>query len=127
MSIRTERMASMLQREVADILRLEFSSEISHMVTVTGVRITNDLSIATVHISVFGDTPGEKGAVLDDLKTLSPRIRGSLGRRIRHQVRSIPELKFVLDDSLAEAARLEELFGRIHSQSAPEGSGSIED
>lgn len=120
MSIRTERVASLLQREVADILRLEFSSQIQSMITVTGVRVTRDLGIAYVYVSVFGDTEVERQTALDELRALSVKIRTSLARRIRHQLRGVPELRFFLDDSLTEAARLEELFGKIHSEG---GSG----
>ena len=123
MSIRTERVASMLQRELADIIRLEFAGELSAMITVTGVRVSGDLGIAYVHVSVYGDSPGEKESAISELKALGSRIRGSLGRRIRHQLKGIPELRFVLDDSLAEAARLDELFGQIHDKDrSPDGA-----
>jgi len=116
MSIRTERVASMLQRELADILASEFSDRLKPMVTVTGVRVTNDLSIATCHVSVFGDDPEQKHAVLGHLKDLTAQIRSRLAARIRHQLKSVPEIRFHLDETLAEAARLEELFGRIRKE-----------
>jgi len=120
MSIRTERVASMLQREIAELLRLEFSSEIQSMVTVTGVRVTNDLGIAYIYISVYSDPDVDKEAAIDELKSFSGRIRKSLAKKIRHQLRGVPELKFFLDDTLNEAARLEELFGKINADAPPE-------
>lgn len=122
MSIRTERVASMLQREIAEILRGEFSSQIQFMITVTGVRVTNDLGIAYVYVSVYGNSGTNNQAAIDELKSLSSKIRGSLGKRIRHQLRGVPELRFFLDDTLNEAARLEELFGRINTNRASDES-----
>ena len=116
MSIRTERVASLFQREVASILGSEFADQLHPMVTVTSVRVTADLSIAYVYVSVFGDSEHLKKAVLAKLKDLTPKIRKSLGRAIRHQVKSIPELRFFLDRSLEHAHRMDELFGQIREE-----------
>lgn len=116
MSIRTERVASMLQREIAEILRLEFSGELQSMITVTGVRVTKDIGTAYVYVSVYGAPDSNKEAAIDELKSFSKRIRKSLAKIIRHQLKGVPELKFFLDNTLNEAARLEELFGKIHTE-----------
>lgn len=129
MSIRTERVASLFQREIAGILGSEFSDQLHPMVTVTHVRVTADLSIAYIYVSVMGDSAGQKKAVVSKLTDLTPRIRRSLGRAIRHQVKSIPELKFFLDESLEHASRMNELFGQIReerSQRSPEDSQDSE-
>jgi len=116
MSIRTERVASLFQREIAGILGSEFADQLHPMVTVTGVRVTADLSIAYVYVSVMGDSAGQKKAVVSKLTDLTPRIRKSLGRAIRHQVKSIPEIRFFLDESLEHASRMNELFGQIREE-----------
>ncbi len=116
MSIRTERVAKMLHREMAEILSTDYSDQLQPMVTVTGVRVTNDLSIANFYVSVMGDNAEQKSAVLGHLKDLTIRIRTNLAGRIRHQVKSIPEVRFHLDQTLTEAAHLEELFGRIRKE-----------
>ncbi len=116
MSIRTERVASLFQREIAGILGTEFADQLHPMVTVTGVRVTADLSIAYVYVSVMGDSAGQKKAVVAKLKDLTPRVRKSLGRAIRHQVKSIPEIRFFLDESLEHASRMDELFGQIRQE-----------
>jgi ribosome-binding factor A len=116
MSIRTERVASLFQREIAGILSLEYADILHPMVTVTGVRVTNDLSIAYIYLSVMGDSPAQKNAVLAKIKDLTPRIRKSLGQAIRHQVKSIPELRFFLDETLETAHRMDELFGKIKEE-----------
>ena len=116
MSIRTERVASMLQRQLAEILATDFGDQLKPMVTVTGVRVTNDLSIASCYVSIFGDSIEQRQAVMGHLKDLTPRVRTRLAARIRHQLKSVPEVRFLLDDTLSEAARLEELFGKIRDE-----------
>lgn len=116
MSIRTERVASLFQREIAGILGSEFADQLHPMVTVTNVRVTADLSIAYVNVSVMADSNGQKQAVVAKLKDLTPRIRKSLGQAIRHQVKSIPELRFFLDETLEHASRMDELFGKIREE-----------
>jgi ribosome-binding factor A len=119
MSIRTERVASMLQREIAEILRHDFASQIEHMITVTGVRVTNDLGKAYIYVSVLGDDDTVKQTAIDELKSLTVQVRKTLAGKIRHQLKGVPELRFFLDDSFSEAARLEELFGQIHAGDKP--------
>ena len=106
----------MLQREMAEILSKEFSDQTKPLVTVTGLRITNDLSIASVYVSVLGDSDEQKHAVLGHLKDVSGRIRFRLAARTRHQLKAVPEIRFFLDEKLTEAAKLEELFGRIREE-----------
>lgn len=114
MSIRTERVAKLLQREVADILQQDFSQHL--MVTVTDVRVTKDLSIAYVYVSVMGTTAEQRQATFRHLQDQNAQIRQALAGRIRHQMRSVPELKFFLDESLERAERMETLFERIRAE-----------
>jgi ribosome-binding factor A len=116
MSIHTERIAELVQREVARILQREYSDQLQPMVTVTRARMTGDLSIAYVYASVMGDTTEEREATFRQLKSLAPEIREKLASRIRHKVREIPELKFFHDESLQKAKRMENLFDRIREE-----------
>lgn len=116
MSIRTERVARLIQRDVADLLQTEFSEQLPSLVTVTDARVTKDLSIAYIYVSVYGETPAQRQASFRHLEELTSQIRGALGRRIRHQVRSIPEIRFFLDDSLERAQHMENLFDRIREE-----------
>lgn len=116
MSIRTERVARLVQREIASILLSDFSQEIPGLVTVTGARMTGDLSIAYVYVSVLSPTEGEKNAVFRHLDSLTADIRVELASRIRHQVRKIPELRFFLDETQEQVARLEALFDDIRTE-----------
>lgn len=116
MSIHTERVAELVQREVARILQREYSDQLQPMVTVTHVRMTGDLSIAYVYASVMGDNSEEREATFKQLKALAPEIRDELASRIRHKVKEIPDLKFFLDESLQRAKRMENLFDRIREE-----------
>ena len=123
MSIRTERVGKMIQREVADLLHNEFHEASHALLTVTDARVTKDLSIAYVNVSVLADTPAQRQTALKRLDALTPQIRQALAQRIRHQVRRIPELRFFLDEAAQNAARLDELFAQIHAADAPRPDG----
>lgn len=127
MSIRTERVASLLQREIASILSTEYGDQLQPMVTVTGVRVTPDLSIAYVYVSVFGDTEAKKKAAVGHLKDLTPRIRSSLASAIRHQMKSIPEIRFFLDETQERAKKLDDLFDRIRKERRHRGADTEPD
>lgn len=116
MSIYAERVAELVQREVARILQREYSDQLQPMVTVTRARMTGDLSIAYVYASVLGETSEQRKATFKQLKSLTPEIRQHLASRIRHKVQEIPELKFFLDESLQKAKRMENLFERIREE-----------
>jgi ribosome-binding factor A len=125
MSIRTERISRMVQREVADLLQGEFHEASHSMLTVTGARVTKDLGIAYVDVSVLGETPQQRQAAFKRLDALTPQIRQALAQRIRHQVRRIPELRFFLDESQQHVAHMDALFAQIRAE-RHEPSGSAE-
>ena len=75
------------------------------IISVTKVRVTVDLSLAKVYLSVF---PNDKAAnVLDALQKNSPLIKHDLSQLTRHQLRRVPELNFYLDDSLEYIDQIE--------------------
>lgn len=78
------------------------------MITVTTVRISPDLGMAKVYLSIFASP--DKEAVLKEVKTLTKEVRKYLGDQVRHQLRIVPELVFVLDDSLDHIERIEDLI-----------------
>ncbi len=78
------------------------------MISVTVVRVTPDLSLARIHVSIF---PGDnKKEILKQIRIANPRIRGMLGRRIGKQIRVIPELEFYIDDSLDYIENIDRLL-----------------
>ena len=78
------------------------------MVSVTRTRVSPDLSICTAYLSVF---PSEKGEeLLKNIESNTKTIRYELGTRVHNQLRSIPELRFFIDDSLDYIERIDELL-----------------
>ena len=121
MSIRTERVAKLIQREIAEVLGTEFSEQLQPLVTVTGARVTKDLSIAYLYVSILESTPEQRKASFRHLEGLTHKIRSALAARIRHQLRTVPELKFFLDESQFEASKMEDLFAKIRAERARRG------
>ena len=78
------------------------------MFTVTTVRITPDLSIAKVYISMFPTK--DKETVLARITENAATIRYELGKRIGKQMRVVPELKFFIDDSLDYIEKIDDLL-----------------
>ena len=78
------------------------------LVSVTRVRVSPDLSICTAYLSIF---PSEKSEqLIENINTNEKQIRFELGRRVRNQLRIIPELRFYLDDSLDYIDHIDELL-----------------
>ena len=106
---RQQKVSRLLQKELGEYLQRS-GPEITggKMITVTVVRISPDLGIAKVYLSVF---PGE-GAE-ECVKAISEKaglVRSTLGNRLRNQLRHIPQFSFFLDDSLDYIDRIEDLL-----------------
>lgn len=106
---RQQKIGSLLQRDISDIFLKEASASVAGaLVSITKVRVSPDLSFAKVYISVF---PFEKSeAVLKSVKSSVSLIRGALGRRVREQLRIVPELAFHIDDSMEYVENIEKLI-----------------
>lgn len=78
------------------------------LVTVTSVSISPDLSIARVRLSIFPQDKVEP--VLKQVEAESKTFRYELGKRVRHQLRIIPELHFYIDDSLDYLENIDNLL-----------------
>lgn len=106
---RQRKVAREIQRNLAEIIRSKGMALFGGaMVTVSEVRISPDLSIAKVYVSIF---PSEKAeAVIRQLRDNVKAYRGELGRLTAKQFRIIPELVFYLDASLDYAEHIDELL-----------------
>lgn len=109
MSTRQNKVSKQIQKDIAEILQQHVQGfAAGKMLTVTSVRITPDLSLARIYISVF---PSEKGS--DYVGILNSNInmyRNELSKRLRHQLRIMPELVFYLDDSLDYLENIDKLL-----------------
>jgi ribosome-binding factor A len=108
-SLRQNKVNSLLQKEMAEVIQLEGRHLLpGGLITVTGVRVSPDLGIAKVYVSLF--PVKDKKAALERIREHSHQFRGSLGRRIGKQVRIVPELLFYLDDSLDRQEEIDRLL-----------------
>ena len=109
---RTDRVAQQIQKEIAVILQREIKDPRLGMVTVSAVEVSRDLSYAKVFITVFNieDENAAKQSA-NVLNEATGYIRSLLGKRIRARI--MPELKFVVDNSLMEGMRISNLVDSI--------------
>lgn len=97
---RQKKIGGVIQKDLVDILQGEIRKNgISNLViSVSKVLVTSDLSVATVHLSIF---PQEKAAeTLAAIKSNAPLIKHDLAQRVKLQLRRVPNLVFFIDDSL---------------------------
>lgn len=108
-STRQLKVSRELQRDLAEILRSRGMAAFGGaMITVSEVRVSADLSVAKVYVSIF---PSDKQqAVMAQLNEENKRIRGELGRMVAKQLRIVPELDFYLDTTLDYAEHIDELL-----------------
>jgi len=108
---RQNKISRLIQKEIADIFLKDKESYRGKLISVTMVRVTRDLSMAKIYISVF---PSE--ASKDTLNTIAlhtKTIRGELGRRVGKILRIIPDLEFFIDDSLDYLEKIDRLLKNI--------------
>lgn len=106
---RQQKIARLLQKELGDIFLLLFAkSHQGTLISVSEVRISPDLSIAHVYISIFPD--GKAKEILKAVEDNAKTIRFELGNRVRHQLRIIPELNFHHDKTLDYLENIDNLL-----------------
>ncbi|GBD07560.1 Ribosome-binding factor A [bacterium HR21] len=122
MSIKTERVGSLLQMVLSKPLR-KLAEELSPklLLTVTRVEMSRDLRYATVYISLYG-APIPPEQVFQRLQHEQRKLREYIAEHTR--LRHIPELRFRHDTSAAYAERITELLNQLRQQSSAPESGS---
>lgn len=122
MSIRTQRVASVIKQDLSKIL---LNYQRSNIITITDVKMTPDLSIARVYVSVIDNTGAEE-AVNEMLSQKKAAIRAELSALLRHQLRKMPELEFYRDETAEYASKMENLFRKVKDipQAPPEDSNT---
>src|SRR5574344_59880 len=104
MSVKTERIANMLVREISDILQNEVYDEDIKFVTITAIKVDTDLSLAQVYCTVFNQATKDK--CIHDLNAAKGFIKTELAKR-KLEIRKIPDLRFIYDDSIAYGTKIE--------------------
>ncbi len=113
MSVRAEKVASFIKEELGMFFEKNFLMEEYGLITVTEVRMTSDLRIAKVYVSIYGNEERKQKSMLL-LEAQKPAIRSALGKVLR--LRFVPSLVFVLDESVDRAMKLEMLFKQIENE-----------
>ncbi len=109
-TIKQQQTGELVKRNFSQILQQEGSNIYGNsiLVTVTQVKMTPDLGLAKIYLSIFNTEFKQEPLLL--LGEEKIRLRQALGVRIKKWVRRIPEIDFYLDDTLDEMYRLSELF-----------------
>ncbi|MBL0154417.1 MAG: 30S ribosome-binding factor RbfA [Chitinophagaceae bacterium] len=116
---RQKQIAGLLNEEMNIIFqRLGLNMLGGGMVSISSVKITPDLLEARVYLSLF--QVKDPASVMQKIEDKHHDIKKELAARVRHQLRSIPVLKFFQDDTLDHVFKMEELFKKIGGESKPE-------
>ncbi len=109
---RSQRVSDLIREEIADIIMNKVKDPRLGFVTITGAKITEDLKIATVYISILKEE--EKETTLEMLNSAKGFIRAELAKRVR--MKFIPSLTFRIDESLEYGDRIERLLREIKKE-----------
>lgn len=113
MSVKIDRLNNMFVEEISKIIHNDIKDKNINFVTITDVRITNDLSFAKVYITTLDNN---RERVLDAINKASGFIRTKLSDSI--QIRKIPEIHFVYDESIEYGKKIEDIIERINNERA---------
>lgn len=115
---RQKQIAGLLNEEMNTIFqRLGLSMIDGGMVSISGVKVTADLLEARFYLSFF--QVKDVKAALKKIEDRHHDIKKDLSAKVRHQLRSIPVLKFFHDDTLEHVFKMEELFKKIGEEKPP--------
>ena len=119
---RIARVNELLRREISDLLALELRDPRLRpiLLSITGVEVSRDLKNAKVYVSIMGDAQ-EKEEALRGLASAEGFFRRRLGQRL--DFRSIPLLRFVLDESIEKADQLFRFLKEVNSSVGGQGDG----
>ncbi len=110
MSVRMEKIQKLIKEEISLIFLHKIQDPELGLTTITKVKVTPDLRYAKVFVSILDKEKREES--LNKINDLSTLIRTELAHRVR--LRRVPELTFLIDDSLDYVEKMEEIFRKIH-------------
>jgi len=110
---RPKRVGHLIQKEINTILQKQTKNPQMGFVTITEVKVTDDLQHAKVYFTVYGSQQ-ERIKTERLLKKMTPFVRYHIGQRIR--LRYTPEIVFYYDETIEKAARINELIDKIHQE-----------
>ena len=120
-SIRQKQVGELIRRYFSTILQEEGSNIYGRnkLVTVTGVKMTPDLLVANIYISVYGTD--HKQEVILELEENHHHLRRALAGKVGKQMRRMPDIAFFLDDTVDEMYRVEALLNRVQDEDSKKG------
>ena len=120
-STRQNKVARLIQKELSEMFVAQTRQMRGVLVSVSQCRISPDMSVCRVYLSVF---PSERAEdIVGNINANQKQVRFELGTRMRHQLRIVPELKFFIDDSLDYAEHIDELLGVRNDENTSEEEG----
>ncbi len=105
---RQNKIARLIQKELSEVFQQQTRQMKGVLVSVSNCRISPDLSICRVYLSIFPSNKAEE--IVNNINANQKQVRFELGQRVRFQLRIIPELKFFVDDSLDYVEHIDELL-----------------
>lgn len=105
---RQAKIARLIQKELSEIFRRQTAAMGGVLVSVSAVRVSPDLSIAKVYLSIF--PPAKSHEILENIKRQSKTCRYELAQAVKDTLRKCPELSFYLDDSLDYVENIDRLL-----------------
>lgn len=120
-STRQNKVARLIQKELSEMFVAQTRQMRGVLVSVSQCRISPDMSVCRVYLSVFPSERAEE--IVGNINANQKQVRFELGTRMRHQLRIVPELKFFIDDSLDYAEHIDELLGVRNDENNSEEEG----
>ena len=111
MSIKKEKLSDLFAEEISKIIALEIKDKKVGFVTITNANVTSDLSYAKIYFTTIGATPEVATKTLNKAKGF---IKMELSKRI--DIRKMPEMEFIYDDSIEYGNKIEEIIDKIHKE-----------
>jgi ribosome-binding factor A len=116
MSLRADRVASLVKEEAGMFIALELNDSSTGFVTVMEVQMSPDLKIAKIYVSVMG-SPQAKEKALERLEEIKGSLRSHLGSHLR--LKFTPSIQFYLDETMERVDKINRLIQQIHKDDAP--------
>ncbi len=113
MSLKVERLEQSIKKELAQIIQFEMKNNKKGFITLTDVKLTNDLSQAKIYVNIFGEEHAQRKG-LEILENSKGFIRTELAKRLT--IRKTPELIFIKDTSLEQGNRIESILKKINKK-----------
>lgn len=111
---RQQKIARLIQKDLSDIFLRYARAYQGALISVSEVRVSPDLSVASVYLSIFDQSAVHhpQDTIFHQIVEDTSKIRFELGNLERHQLRIIPELRFFLDETLDKMERIDQLLGK---------------